>query len=42
MYKFRELKLNHPIRQRLDQDLAELIALLRADETAGQLPLAHL
>ena len=28
--------------QRLDQDLAELIALLKADETAGQLPLAQL
>lgn len=28
--------------QRLDQDLVELIALLKADETAGQLPLAQL
>ncbi len=28
--------------QRLDQDLAELIALLKADEAAGQLPLAQL
>ncbi|MDI1244913.1 MAG: MarR family winged helix-turn-helix transcriptional regulator [Rhodoferax sp.] len=28
--------------QRLDQDLAELIALLKADETAGRIPLAQL
>ncbi|OIP15559.1 MAG: MarR family transcriptional regulator [Comamonadaceae bacterium CG_4_9_14_3_um_filter_60_33] len=35
-------QLNPLTLQRLDQDLAELIALLRADETAGQLPLAHL
>ena len=28
--------------QRLDQDLAQLIALLKADETAEQLPLAQL
>lgn len=28
--------------QRLDQDLAELITLLKADETAGQIPLAQL
>ncbi|MDD2918681.1 MarR family winged helix-turn-helix transcriptional regulator [Rhodoferax sp.] len=35
-------QLNPLTLQRLDQDLAELIALLHADETAGQLPLAHL
>jgi len=34
--------LNPQTLQRLDQDLAELIALLKADETAGKLPLAHL
>jgi len=34
--------LNPQTLQRLDQDLAELIALLQADETAGKLPLAHL
>ena len=28
--------------QRLDQDLAELIGLLKADETAGRIPLAQL
>ena len=28
--------------QRLDQDLAELISLLKADETAGSIPLAQL
>lgn len=35
-------QLNPLTLQRLDQDLAELIALLKADETAGQLPLAQL
>ncbi|HSO45935.1 MAG TPA: MarR family winged helix-turn-helix transcriptional regulator [Rhodoferax sp.] len=35
-------QLNPLTLQRLDQDLAELITLLKADETAGQLPLAQL
>lgn len=34
--------LNPHTLQRLDQDLAELIALLKADETAGNIPLAQL
>ena len=34
--------LNPQTLQRLDQDLAELIALLKADETAGSIPLAQL
>lgn len=34
--------LNPQTLQRLDQDLAELIALLKADEAAGSIPLAQL
>ncbi len=34
--------LSPPTLQRLDQDLSELIALLKADETAGRIPLAQL
>jgi hypothetical protein len=35
-------ELNPQTLQRLNQDLAELIALLKADETAGRIPLAQL
>lgn len=35
-------ELNPQTLQRLDQDLAELISLLKADETAGNIPLAQL
>jgi DNA-binding MarR family transcriptional regulator len=35
-------QLNGPTLLRLDQDLAELIALLKADERAGGIPLAEL
>lgn len=35
-------QLSAPTLARLDQDLGELIVLIKADETAGQLPLAQL
>jgi DNA-binding MarR family transcriptional regulator len=35
-------ELDHATLQRLDQDLAELIARLKADESAGAIPLAQL
>lgn len=35
-------QLSAPTLARLDHDLGELIALIKADETAGQLPLAQL